>query len=82
MTDIDEILHRILKAIGPDQHGGIERILTALQTALTVQIALAHSDCRENITRRLRADLPAMLNMATQFARELQDRFGEQRFLH
>ena len=82
MTDIDEILHRILKAIGPDQHGGIERILTALQAALTVQIALAHSDCRENITRRLRADLPAMLNKAYQLAHEAQELYGEQHYQH
>jgi len=43
MTDqdrIDELLRRILKAIRPDQRGGVERIPTSLQAALVLEMAL------------------------------------------
>lgn len=59
MTDADrlnEILHRILKAIEPDQRqgGSFEHILLALQAAFTIQMALVHPDCRKSITRAVR----------------------------
>ena len=87
MTDAertDEILHQILKAVEPDQRerGSVERIITALQAALTFQMALVCPDFRKRVARRLRSDIPGILTKASALARDAQQQYGERHFLH
>jgi hypothetical protein len=84
MTDtsnlrIDEIEKRLLEALIPYQRAGaFDEIMTALEHVISFQMALACPECRRHIARRLRADLPAMLNAADQLAREARAQNGEQ----
>ena len=81
---VNEILQRVVEALRPEQgtEGGFDHILTALEHAFVFQMALACPRCRKNIARKLRSDLPMMLNKASSLARAAQQAHGEQHFLH
>jgi hypothetical protein len=80
---VDQILERILEAIHQDQGSdSFDNILEALQDAIAFQMALTCPACRRKIARKLRADIPAMLTRAAQFAAEAQQEHGEHHYQH
>jgi hypothetical protein len=75
---VERILQRIIDAVRPDQEAdGFHHIFTALEAAISFQMALLCSDCRRRLARQLRSDIPAMITRASQLQREVQEEYGE-----
>ena len=48
-------------------------IFSALRDVFTFWMSTVCSECRRDVARKLKADIPAMLNRASQFAAETKD---------
>jgi hypothetical protein len=82
---VTDLCDKILEVTTQDDGGPVAEpdvVFSALQRAFMFWMARYCLACRKNIARKLRADIPAMVNSASQFAAEIAAKTGKGQTCH